>query len=209
MIASTEDAALRVISTGFPSLDYALGIGGYPRGRLIDVYGSEDAPHLAALRHKHTDPCGYGDAVCIDAGSGDVGAVLDQIDRKVRTGAALIVVCRAEYIARLGDDVREDAVRDRAIGRGIRTITANAYKHGTAVVFFRTLDRLSRGAGGNALKFYASIRLDVRSNGVVRVVKNKFAPPFRDASIVPPRVPCPVCVDASCVLCDDDGMVET
>ena len=219
------------ISTGSLGLDIALGIGGLPRGRIVEIYGPESsgkttlALHVAAEAQKKGGVCAFVDAehaldpvyaaslgVDIEnllVSQPDTGEMaLEIVDQLVRSAAVDIVVVdsvaaltpRAEIEGEMGDlAVGSQA---RLMSQAMRKITGNIGKSGCTVIFLNQL-RLKIGVtygnpetttGGNALKFYASVRLDIRRiqtlkrgteeygiRAKVKVAKNKVAPPFRIA----------------------------
>ena len=222
-----------VISTGCLSLDLALGIGGVPRGRIIEIYGPESSGkttvslHILAEAQKAGGTAAFIDAehaldpiyaqklgVNIDelyASQPDNGEqALDICETLVKSGAVDIVVIdsvaaltpKAEIDGEMGDS--HMGLQARLMSQALRKITAITAKSNTCVIFINQLrekmNTIGFGTpetttGGKALKFYASIRLDVRkiesmkdsSNEVyasktkVKVVKNKLAPPFKTA----------------------------
>ena len=220
------------IPTGSIGLDLALGIGGLPRGRIIEIYGPESSGKTTVALHsvaeaqklggtaafidaEHAlDPV-YAKALGVDIDSllvsqpdtGEQG--LDIAEALVRSGAVDIVVIdsvaaltpRAEIEGEMGD--AHVGLQARLMSQAMRKLTGIIGKTGTVVIFINQL-RLKVGivygnpevtAGGNALKYYSSVRIDVRrteqlkdSSGAVigsrtraKVVKNKVAPPFREA----------------------------
>ena len=229
-----DNAAMQVdaISTGSIGLDLALGVGGVPRGRIIEVYGPESsgkttlALHVLAEAQKKggdvafidvehaLDPV-YAEALGVDINNllvsqPDTGEQAMEIcEALVRSGAidAIVVdsvaamVPRAEIEGEMGDS--HVGLQARLMSQAMRKLTGIIGKTGTVVIFINQL-RLKVGivygnpevtAGGNALKYYSSVRIDVRrteqlkdSSGAVigsrtraKVVKNKVAPPFREA----------------------------
>ena len=220
-----------VIPTGAISLDIALGIGGIPRGRIIEIYGPESsgkstlALHMIAEAQARGGVCAYIDAehafdphyaqnigIKIEdllISQPDYGEqALEILETLVRSGAVSLVVIdsvaaltpKAEIDGEMGDS--HMGLQARLMSQALRKITAIAAKTGTAIVFINQL-RMKIGVmfgnpetttGGNALKFYASIRLDIRKKDKigtldnvqghsvkVKVVKNKMAPPFKEA----------------------------
>lgn len=219
------------ISTGSIGLDYALGIGGVPRGRVIEVYGPESsgkttlALHIIAEAQKQD-----GIAAFIDAEHAfdslyakNIGIDIDNLlisqpdngeqaleitDHLIRSGAVDIVVIdsvaaltpRAEIEGDMGDS--RMGLQARLMSQALRKLTSNIGKTKTCVIFINQLREKigvmfgnpETTTGGNALKFYSSVRLDVRRIGQikddadvkgnktrVKVVKNKVAPPFKKA----------------------------
>jgi len=219
------------ISTGSLALDLALGIGGVPRGRVIEIFGPEAsgkttlALHIAAeaqakggmvafIDAEHALEVGYARKLGVDVDSllvsqPDTGEqALDIAEILVRSGAidmlsidsVAALVPRAEIEGDMGD--QHMGLQARLMSQALRKLTATISKSMTCVVFINQI-RMKIGVmfgnpetttGGNALKFYASQRLDIRRIGAikegvdiignrtrVKVVKNKIAPPFKDA----------------------------
>jgi recombination protein RecA len=218
-----------VISTGSLGLDIALGIGGLPRGRIIEVYGPESsgkttlALHVIAEAQKAGGTCAFVDAEhALDPGyARKLGVNIDELlisqpdageqaleiaDTLVRSGAIDVLVIdsvaalvpRAELEGEMGDS--HMGVHARLMSQALRKLTGSISKSRTMVIFINQI-RMKIGVmfgnpetttGGNALKFYASVRLDIRRIGAikeresvignqtrVKVVKNKMAPPFK------------------------------
>src|ERR1700731_2640030 len=221
--------ATDAVSTGSLGLDIALGIGGLPRGRVIEVYGPESsgkttlALHVVAEAQKKGGIAAYIDAehaldpiyarklgVDIDEmliSQPDTGEqALEITDTLVRSGGVVIVVIdsvaaltpKAELEGEMGDSL--PGLQARLMSQALRKLTASISKSNTIVIFINQI-RMKIGVmygspetttGGNALKFYASVRLDIRRIGAikerdevvgnqtrVKVVKNKVAPPFK------------------------------
>ena len=225
------DEALDVVSTGSLGLDIALGIGGLPRGRVVEIYGPEssgkttltlqviascqrnggtaafiDAEH--ALDPTYAEKLGVNvdDLLVSQPDTGE--QALEIADMLVRSNAVDVVVVdsvaaltpKAEIEGEMGDS--HVGLQARLMSQALRKLTANIKKSGTLVIFINQI-RMKIGVmfgspetttGGNALKFYASVRLDIRRIGAVKrgeevigsetrvkVVKNKVAPPFRQA----------------------------
>src|ERR1700751_4304380 len=219
------------IPTGAVSLDLALGIGGLPRGRIVEIYGPESsgkstlAMHVVAEAQRNGGICAYIDAehavdpvyaraigVNVDdllISQPDTGEqALEIADMLVRSGALDVVVIdsvaaltpRAEIEGEMGDS--HVGLQARLISQALRKLTANLNRSKTIAIFINQL-REKIGVmfgspetppGGRALKFYSSVRLDIRriesiKDGVevvgsrtrVKVVKNKCAPPFKQA----------------------------
>jgi recombination protein RecA len=217
------------VSTGSLGLDIALGIGGLPRGRVIEVYGPESsgkttlALHVVAEIQKKGGVAAYVDAEhALDPGyAKKLGVDIDELlisqpdtgeqaleitDTLVRSGGVDIVVVdsvaaltpRAELEGEMGDQL--PGLQARLMSQALRKLTGSISKSNTIVLFINQI-RMKIGVmfgnpetttGGNALKFYASVRLDIRRIGAikdrdevvgnqtrVKVVKNKVAPPFR------------------------------
>ncbi|HEY2008119.1 MAG TPA: recombinase RecA [Rhizomicrobium sp.] len=221
--------ATDAVSTGSLGLDIALGIGGLPRGRVIEVYGPESsgkttlALHVVAEVQKKGGTAAYVDAehamdpvyarklgVDIDElliSQPDTGEqALEITDTLVRSGGVDIVVIdsvaaltpKAELEGEMGDQL--PGLQARLMSQALRKLTGSISKSNTIVIFINQI-RMKIGVmfgnpetttGGNALKFYASVRLDIRRIGAikdrdevvgnqtrVKVVKNKVAPPFK------------------------------
>jgi len=220
---------IEAISTGSLGLDVALGIGGLPRGRIIEVYGPESsgkttlALHTVAEAQKSGGICAFVDAehaldpayarkLGVDVNEllisqPDEGEqALEIADTLVRSGAIDVLVIdsvaaltpRAELEGDMGD--MQPGMQARLMSKALRKLTGSISKSNTMVIFINQI-RMKIGVmfgnpetttGGNALKFYASVRLDIRRIGQikdrdevvgnqtrVKVVKNKVAPPFR------------------------------
>ncbi len=229
--AEALEREIPVISTGAPSLDIALGIGGLPKGRIVEIYGPESsgkttlALHAVAECQRQGGVAAFVDAehaldVAYAAKLGvnheellvsqpDTGEqALEIADMLVRSGAVDLVVIdsvaalvpRAEIEGEMGDQL--PGLQARLMSQALRKLTGNLSRSQTCMIFINQV-RMKIGvmfgnpettSGGNALKFYASIRLDVRRIGNikdgeestgsrtrVKVVKNKCAPPFRQA----------------------------
>ena len=219
------------ISTGSLSLDIALGVGGIPRGRVIEIYGPESsgkttlALHILAEAQKTGGVAAFVDAehaldvtyarrlgvrtddlLISQPDTGEQG--LEIVDVLVKSGAIDVIVIdsvaalvpRAEIEGEMGDT--HMGLQARLMSQALRKLTANIARSGTLVIFINQI-RMKIGVmfgspetttGGNALKFYSSVRLDIRRIGAikqgtesignrarVKVVKNKVAPPFREA----------------------------
>ena len=220
---------IQAISTGSLGLDIALGIGGLPRGRVIEIYGPESSGkttltlQVIAEAQKTGGTCAFVDAehaldptyaqklgVNVDdllVSQPDTGEqALEITDMLVRSGAVDVVVVdsvaaltpKAEIEGEMGDS--HVGLQARLMSQALRKLTANIKRSNTLVIFINQI-RMKIGVmfgspetttGGNALKFYASVRLDIRRIGAikdrdevvgnatrVKVVKNKVAPPFR------------------------------
>ncbi len=220
---------IEALSTGSLSLDIALGIGGLPRGRIIEIYGPESsgkttlALHVIAEAQKSGGVGAFVDAEhALDpVYAGKLGVDLDDLlvsqpdtgeqaleiaDTLVRSGAVDVLVIdsvaaltpRAELEGEMGDSL--PGLQARLMSQALRKLTASVSKSKTMVIFINQI-RMKIGVmygspetttGGNALKFYASVRLDIRRVGSikdrdevignetrVKVVKNRVAPPFR------------------------------
>ena len=226
-----NDKAMDVatVSTGSLGLDIALGVGGLPRGRVVEIYGPESsgkttlALHTVAEAQKKGGICAFVDAehaldpvyarklgVNVDdllISQPDAGEqALEITDTLVRSGAVDVVVVdsvaalvpKAELDGEMGDSL--PGLQARLMSQALRKLTASINKSKTMVIFINQI-RMKIGVmygspetttGGNALKFYASVRLDIRRIGAikdrdevvgnqtrVKVVKNKVAPPFK------------------------------
>ena len=221
---------VRVVPTGSLGLDMALGVGGLPRGRVVEIYGPESsgkttlALHVVAQAQKLGGICAFVDAEhALDVSYArrlgvrtddllvsqpDHGEqALDITEMLVRSGAVDVVVVdsvaaltpRAELEGEMGDS--HMGLQARLMSQALRKLTGTIAKSHTLVIFINQI-RMKIGVmfgnpetttGGNALKFYASVRLDIRRVGAlkdgekvvgnrtrVKVVKNKMAPPFRE-----------------------------
>jgi recombination protein RecA len=226
-VASAGEA--EVVSTGSLSLDIALGVGGLPRGRVIEIYGPESSGkttltlHVIAEAQKAGGTCAFIDAEhALDPGyAKKLGVNIDELlisqpdtgeqaleiaDTLVRSGALDVLVVdsvaalvpRAELEGEMGDS--HMGLHARLMSQALRKLTGSISKSRTMVIFINQI-RMKIGVmfgnpetttGGNALKFYASVRLDIRRIGQikekeqvvgnqtrVKVVKNKMAPPFK------------------------------
>ncbi|MDA8386720.1 MAG: recombinase RecA [Actinomycetota bacterium] len=230
-MGESPQMAIESISTGAMALDIALGVGGLPRGRVVEVFGPESsgkstlALHVVAEAQRQGGTCAYIDAehaldpvyaraigVNIDElliSQPDTGEqALEIADTLVRSGALDILVIdsvaaltpRAEIEGEMGDS--HVGLQARLMSQALRKLTANLSKSKTIAVFINQLREkigVMYGSpevtpGGRALKFYASVRLDIRrvesikdgadvvgSRTRVKVVKNKVAPPFQQA----------------------------
>jgi len=224
------DREVHVIPTGSLGLDLALGIGGLPRGRVVEIYGPESSGkttmtlHIVAEAQKRGGVCAFIDAEhALDVGYAkklgvkteellvsqpDFGEqALEIADMLVRSNAVDVVVVdsvaaltpKAELEGEMGD--AHVGLQARLMSQALRKLTAAISKSRTMVIFINQI-RMKIGVmfgspetttGGNALKFYASVRLDIRRIGAlkkeedvignrtrVKVVKNKMAPPFKE-----------------------------
>lgn len=231
MLGDKAETMQEVISTGSIGLDVALGIGGLPRGRVVEIYGPESsgkttiATHVIAEAQKKGGMCAFIDAehafdsnyakklgVDVDnllISQPDYGEqALEIADRLILSGALDVVVIdsvaalvpKSELEGEMGDS--KMGLHARLMSQALRKLTATIAKTGTICIFINQLREKigvmfgnpETTTGGNALKFYASVRLDIRrqtqvkdgdeaiGNHVkVKVVKNKVAPPFRAA----------------------------
>jgi recombination protein RecA len=221
---------VRVVPTGSMGLDIALGVGGLPRGRVVEIYGPESsgkttlALHVVSQAQKIGGICAFVDAEhALDVGyARKLGVRTDDLlvsqpdhgeqaleitEMLVRSGAVDVVVVdsvaaltpRAELEGEMGDS--HVGLQARLMSQALRKLTGTIAKSNTLVIFINQI-RMKIGVmfgnpetttGGNALKFYASVRLDIRRVGAlkdgekvvgnrtrVKVVKNKMAPPFRE-----------------------------
>ncbi len=222
---------IQVVSTGSLSLDIALGVGGLPRGRIIEIYGPEssgkttltlqviaemqklggtaafiDAEH--ALDPQYAQKIGVNVQELLISQPDNGEQALEIADMLVRSGSVDIVVVdsvaaltpRAEIEGEMGEP--QMGLQARLMSQALRKLTANIKRTNTMVIFINQI-RMKIGVmfgspetttGGNALKFYASVRLDIRRTGSikrgdeiignetrVKIVKNKVAPPFKQA----------------------------
>src|SRR5699024_7064299 len=223
------DTQISTVPTGSLALDAAIGVGGYPRGRIIEVYGPESSGNTTVALHAvaEVQKCGctaayidaentmdpaYAEALGVDIDSlilsqpntGEEG--LQIADTLISSGAIDIVVVdsvaalvpRAEIEGEMGDS--HVGLHARLMSQALRKLTGNINRSNTMVIFINQI-RMKIGVmfgnpetttGGNALKFYSSVRLDIRRIGAikegewvigsqtrVKVVKNKMAPPFK------------------------------
>jgi recombination protein RecA len=234
ILTMTDDAVDREVksfSSGSPSLDLALGIGGYPRGRVVEIFGPESSGKTTLALHAVAEVQRRGGiAAFVDAehaldinyarrlgvkvedllvSQPDTGEqALEIVDVLLRSGAIDLVVIdsvaalvpRAEIEGEMGD--QHVGLQARLMSHALRKLTGTVSKSHSTVIFINQI-RMKIGvmfgnpettSGGNALKFYSSIRLDVRRIAAlkegdevvgnrtrVKVVKNKVAPPFRQA----------------------------
>ena len=225
------DESIEAISTGSLGLDIALGIGGLPKGRVVEIYGPEssgktsltlsviaaaqkaggtaafiDAEHALDTQYAATLGVNLTDLLISQPDTGE--QALEITDMLVRSGSVDVVVVdsvaaltpRAEIEGDMGDS--HMGLQARLMSQALRKLTGNIKKTNTLVIFINQI-RMKIGVmfgnpetttGGNALKFYSSVRLDIRRIGAikkgdevvgaetrVKVVKNKVAPPFRQA----------------------------
>jgi recombination protein RecA len=222
---------IQVVSTGSLGLDIALGVGGLPRGRVVEIYGPESSGkttltlQVIAEMQKQSGVCAFIDAEhALDAqyaqklgvnlqdlliSQPDTGEqALEIVDALVRSGSVDLIVVdsvaaltpKAELEGEMGDSL--PGLQARLMSQALRKLTATIKKTNCMVIFINQI-RMKIGVmfgspetttGGNALKFYASVRLDIRRIGSikkgeeiigsetrVKVVKNKVAPPFKTA----------------------------
>ena len=226
---SEQAVETEVVSTGSLGLDIALGLGGLPRGRVVEIYGPESsgkttlALHVVAEAQKLGGTCAFIDAEhALDPSyANKLGVNVDELlisqpdageqaleiaDTLVRSGALDVLVVdsvaalvpRAELEGEMGDQL--PGLQARLMSQALRKLTSSISRSQTLVIFINQI-RMKIGVmfgspetttGGNALKFYSSVRLDIRRIGAikdrdavvgnqtrVKVVKNKLAPPFR------------------------------
>jgi len=224
-------ANVEAISTGSLSLDIALGIGGLPKGRIVEIYGPESSGKttltlqvaaqsqkqggtVAFIDAEHAMDPAYAEKLGVKIGDmlvsqPDTGEqALEITDMLVRSGAVDVVIVdsvaaltpKAEIEGDMGD--QHMGLQARLMSQALRKLTGNIKRSNTLVIFINQI-RMKIGVmfgspetttGGNALKFYASVRLDIRRVGTVKkgeeilgsetrvkVVKNKVAPPFKQA----------------------------
>ncbi|MDX9740476.1 MAG: recombinase RecA [Gammaproteobacteria bacterium] len=222
---------ISIVSTGSLGLDIALGIGGLPRGRIIEIYGPESSGKTtltlqviaeaqkaggtaAFIDAEHALDPSYAEKLGVNVedllvSQPDTGEqALEITDMLVRSGAVDVIVIdsvaaltpKAEIEGEMGDS--HMGLQARLMSQALRKLTANIKRSNTMVIFINQI-RMKIGVmfgnpetttGGNALKFYASVRLDIRRTGAikkgdeilgnetrVKVVKNKVAPPFKQA----------------------------
>jgi len=226
-----EQQAIPAISTGSLSLDIALGIGGLPKGRIVEIYGPESSGKttmtlsVIAEAQKMGGTCAFVDAEhALDPDyAGKLGVNVDDLlvsqpdtgeqaleitDMLVRSGAVDVIIVdsvaaltpKAEIEGDMGD--HHVGLQARLMSQALRKLTGNV-KNANCLVIFINQIRMKIGVmfgnpetttGGNALKFYSSVRLDIRRTGAVKlgdeitgnetrvkVIKNKVAPPFKQA----------------------------
>ena len=222
---------IQVVSTGSLGLDVALGVGGLPRGRVIEIYGPEssgkttltlqvaaemqkvggicafiDAEHALDIQYAQKLGVNLQDLLISQPDTGE--QALEIVDALVRSGSVDLIIIdsvaaltpKAELEGEMGDSL--PGLQARLMSQALRKLTATIKKSNTMVIFINQI-RMKIGVmfgspetttGGNALKFYASVRLDIRRIGSikrgeeivgnetkVKVVKNKVSPPFKEA----------------------------
>jgi recombination protein RecA len=223
---------IQVVSTGSLGLDIALGVGGLPRGRVVEIYGPEssgkttltlqviaemqklggtaafiDAEHALDIQYAQKLGVNLQELLISQPDTGE--QALEIVDALVRSGSIDLIVIdsvaaltpKAELEGEMGDSL--PGLQARLMSQALRKLTATIKKTNTMVIFINQI-RMKIGVmfgnpetttGGNALKFYASVRLDIRRTGnikkgeevigsetKVKVVKNKVAPPFKTAA---------------------------
>ena len=230
-LGDQPDCSVSTIASGSIGLDHALGIGGYPRGRVIEIYGPESSGKTTLAIHAIAEAQKTGGiAAIIDAEHAfdrtyakNLGVNVDTLlisqpdngeqaleiaDNLIRSGAIDIIVIdsvaaltpKAEIEGEMGDS--KVGLQARLMSQALRKLTANISRTNTCCIFINQLREKigimfgnpETTTGGNALKFYASVRIDVRKIGQlkdgddatgsrtrVKIVKNKMAPPFRKA----------------------------
>ncbi|EPZ17177.1 recombinase RecA [Thauera terpenica 58Eu] len=222
---------IQTVSTGSLGLDIALGLGGLPRGRVVEIYGPESSGKTtltlqiiaemqkiggtaAFIDAEHALDVGYAEKLGVNIDNllisqPDTGEqALEITDMLVRSGGVDVVVIdsvaaltpKAEIEGEMGDQL--PGLQARLMSQALRKLTANIKRTNTLVIFINQI-RMKIGVmfgspetttGGNALKFYSSVRMDIRRTGTikrgdevvgsetrVKVVKNKVAPPFKEA----------------------------
>lgn len=221
---------IEVLPTGSLQLDIALGVGGLPRGRIIEIYGPESSGKTTMTLHaianaqkdgltcafidaEHALDVNYAQALGVNLSEllisqPDTGEqALEIVDSLVNSGGVDLIIVdsvaalvpKAEIEGEMGDSL--PGLQARLMSQALRKITGTAKRNGTTIIFINQL-RMKIGVmfgspetttGGNALKFYASVRLDIRRTGSikkgdqnignetkVKVVKNKVSPPFKE-----------------------------
>ncbi|MDX5445951.1 MAG: recombinase RecA [Zoogloeaceae bacterium] len=222
---------IQTVSTGSLGLDIALGLGGLPRGRVVEIYGPESSGKTtltlqviaemqklggtaAFIDAEHALDVGYAEKLGVNIGEllisqPDTGEqALEIADMLVRSGGVDMIVIdsvaaltpKAEIEGEMGDQL--PGLQARLMSQALRKLTANIKRTNTLVIFINQI-RMKIGVmfgnpetttGGNALKFYSSVRMDIRRTGAikkgdevvgsetrVKVVKNKVSPPFKEA----------------------------
>ncbi|MCX6182028.1 MAG: recombinase RecA [Bacteroidetes bacterium] len=230
-MGDTAVEKMEVISSGSVSVDIALGVGGYPKGRVIEIYGPESSGKTTLAIHaiaqvqkkggiaaiidaEHAFDRSYAEALGVDTNNllisqPDNGEqALEIADNLISSGAVDLLIVdsvaaltpKAEIEGEMGDS--KMGLHARLMSQALRKLTATISKSGCCVIFINQLrDKIGvmfgnpeTTTGGNALKFYASIRIDIRKIGQlkegeevygnrtrVKIVKNKVAPPFKKA----------------------------
>ena len=225
-MAARPTTDVNVIPTGSINLDHALGVGGYPRGRIIEIYGPESSGKTTLAIHaiaevqkqggkaiiidaEHAFDPSYAEALGVDMDSLYISQP-DNAEQVIRSGAVDLVIIDSVAALVPKQEIEGDmgetkvGLQARLMSQALRKITGAISKSNTACIFINQLREKIGGnsygpsettTGGNALKFYASVRLDIRrigqlkdgdevigNNTRVKVVKNKVAPPFRVAN---------------------------
>jgi recombination protein RecA len=232
-LGDEDDTDVPVIPSGSLAIDDALGIGGYPRGRIVEIYGPESSGKttltLHALREaqrgggvaafidaEHAFDLAYARAVGVDTerllvSQPDSGEqALDIVEMLTRSGAVDLVVVdsvaaltpKAEIEGEMGD--AHMGLQARLMSQALRKLTAVAHKTGTTLIFINqlrqkigvTFGNPETTTGGNALKFYASVRIDVRRIGPIKVSEESVGSRTR-VKIVKNKCASPVAVHAS------------
>ncbi|MFM7021447.1 MAG: recombinase RecA [Flavobacteriales bacterium] len=230
-MGDTQIEPLEVISSGSVSVDIALGVGGYPKGRIIEIYGPESSGKTTLAIHaiasvqkkggiaaivdaEHAFDRSYAEALGVDTNNllisqPDNGEqALEIADNLISSGAVDLLIVdsvaaltpKAEIEGEMGDS--KMGLHARLMSQALRKLTATISRSGCCVIFINQLrDKIGvmfgnpeTTTGGNALKFYASVRIDIRKIGQlkegeeaygsrtrVKIVKNKVAPPFKKA----------------------------
>lgn len=231
MDSNEREKDIPVVSTGSLGLDIALGVGGLPLGRVVEIYGPEssgkttltlhviaemqkkggvcafiDAEHALDVRYAEKLGVNVNDLIVSQPDTGE--QALEIVDSLVRSGAIDLIIIdsvaalvpRAEIEGEMGDSL--PGLQARLMSQALRKLTGSIKRTNTLVIFINQI-RMKIGVmfgspetttGGNALKFYASVRLDIRRTGAikkgdeivgsetkVKVLKNKVAPPFKEA----------------------------
>lgn len=230
---ASVNAGIPVVSTGSLQLDIALGVGGLPYGRIVEIYGPESSGKTTltlstianaqregkvcafidvenALDPSYAEKLGVNMADLLVSQPDTGEQALEICDMLVRSGAVDLIIIdsvaamvpRAELEGEMGD--AHVGLQARLMSQGLRKITGNVKQNNCLVIFINQI-RMKIGVmfgnpetttGGNALKFYASVRLDIRRTGTIKrgedavgnetkikVVKNKVAPPFKEAKV--------------------------
>jgi len=215
-----------VLSTGCPPLDEALGIGGLPRGRVVEIFGPDGAGKTTLVLQMAAEAQRAGGTVAFvdmdhkldPEGAAALGVRIDGllvaqpdngeqaleiVETMVRSGAVDLVIVdsvpglvpRIELEGNVGADLHT-GLQARLMSQALRKLTGITARTGAIVLFVNavrprvnaTFGTFEATTGGNALKFYASVRVEVRrgeaNTGKLKVVKNKLAPPFRTAEVV-------------------------
>src|SRR6478672_7528139 len=198
---------VQTVSTGSLGLDIALGVGGLPRGRIVEIYGPESSGKTTLTLQTYAQKLGINLSELLISQPDTGEQALEICDALVRSGSVDLVVVdsvaaltpRAEIEGEMGDSL--PGLQARLLSQALRKLTASISRSNTMVIFINQIRHKigvmygspETTTGGNALKFYASVRLDIRRTGAikdrdevvgnttrVKVVKNKVAPPFRE-----------------------------